>query len=324
MQTATQSTAVDDPNSPNASDENANEFQLELLVEGGGIVADDLAEYFTCLRADSKGALMILGRHNGDLVDRPVGCFGGALDQEAAMALANEVESVDWPGLAPPERGDITMSMLKLSYARGNRIIRRDFNARNVAFLVAIKPLMDHLTKLMRQLAMQPTRAVQVAAGVAGMGADGITLQMSLAHRGDGPAMIRDPRHAVKIAVEDAKMSHFMVAPVPEETPGTMQMPPMWQRVEIAPAPDDSELPEHLTMDKGTVLDVTSVPFMPTEAGEYMVQAIWWDYAAIKVPEPDSILPLVPESYTAERASMDKPYPVRGAAFSSYKRFVVP
>jgi hypothetical protein len=151
-------------------------FRLDFRVRGGERMASlpgphgsalEIHEYSTWLRvrSDDQLSMLVLTRHNGDLVERSVGLFRMRLDDRQLAGLRRAVESTPWTKLPVPTRGDVTASMLEIDYKRGGLLIRREFNSRSREFITAIWPLMEQLNALMGVLLTRPAGAVAGAVG---------------------------------------------------------------------------------------------------------------------------------------------------------------
>ncbi len=322
-----------DPNSTPHSAEPPREepFRLDFRVQGGERMARlpghfqtsiDLHEYSTWLRvrSDEQLSMLVLTRHNGDLVERPVGLFRQRLDERQLAALRRAVESTAWTKLPTPGRGDVTASRLEIDYKRGSLLIRREFNARSREFLTAIAPLMEHLNALMVALLARPAGAIAVAVAtkIDPADAERRLLRMSVENLGSWPVVITDPRVPPPSGVTLPR-AYLLVAPAPRETPGMMAVPPRWSRVEF-PALAEGEDDLHVLAGGGRI--VLAASWRPPHPGPFIVQGVWSDYAGPIRPAADH-LQVMPLRGDDEPAPHGAAYPVRGSAFSTYAAFVV-
>ncbi len=307
------------------------DFRLDFRVRGGEPMASlpgpfqttiEIAEYTTWLRvrSDEGLAMLVLTRHNGDLVERSVGLFRMRLDERQLAGLRSAVEATPWTKLPPPGRGDVTASQLAIDYKCEAKLIRREFNARSREFITAIWPLMEQLNALMVALLGRPAAAVAVAVATKIDPADPALrlLRMAVENVGSWPIVLTDPRvpQAARAAPPRARL---LVAPAPSETPGMMAVPPRWSTVEFPPlaAGEDDQ---HTLAGGGRI--VLAVSWRPPHPGPFIVQGVWTDYGGAIREAPDH-LPIMPLRGDDEPAPRGAAVPVRGAAFSSYTSFVV-
>lgn len=282
----------------------------------------EIHEYGTWLRvrSDEKLAMLVLTRHNGDLVGRPVGLFRMRLDDRQLAELRGAVESTAWTKLPPPSRGDVTASQLGIDYKRGSLLIRRQFNARSREFIGAIGPLMQQLQNLMITLLSRPAGVVAVSVSTAIDPADERRrlLTLVIENPGKWPIVLTDPRVAKpeNVAVSRA---HLLIALAPHETPGMMAVPPRWSTLEFPPLAEGQD--ELQVLPGGGRLEL-SVSWQPRGPGSYIVQGVWNDYGGPIHPSEDH-LPIMPLAGDDEPPPTGAMVPVRGAAFSSYASFVV-
>jgi hypothetical protein len=313
------------------SEANQEPFRLDFRVAGGDPMArlpgpfDTLIEvhdYMTWLRvrSDEKLAMLVLTRHNGDLVDRPVGLFRLRLDDRQVAELRSAVESTPWPKLPKPERGDITASNLSIDYKRGSLLIRREFNARSREFIAAIWPLMEQLNGLMGTMLTRPAGALAVSVATEPDPADARSrvLKLVLENVGKWPVVITNPRVPKSEHAPFAR-ARLLVAPAPRETPGMMAIPPRWSTVELPPPAEGEDQVQ--VLPGGGKLEA-SVSWQPPAPGSYVVQGVWSDYGGPLVTSADH-LPIMPLAGDDEPAPTGAMYPVRGSTFSSYASFVV-
>ncbi|MFV8753691.1 hypothetical protein ACNOYE_24310 [Nannocystaceae bacterium ST9] len=313
------------------SDPQDEAFRLDFRVRGGELMASlpghfqttiEIAEYGTWLRvrSDEKLAMLVLTRHNGDLVERPVGLFRMRLDDRQLAELRGAVESTGWTKLPRPSRGDVTASQLSIDYLRGGLLIRRDFNARSREFIVAIWPLMEQLNALMGTLLTRPAGAIAVAVASEPDPDDPgrRVSKLILSNPGSWPVVLTDPRVAKPAHVQRSR-ARILVALAPRETPGMMAVPPRWVSVELPALAEGA--PELQTLQAGGKLEI-AVPWQAPGPGAYVMQGVWDDYAGPITPADDH-LPIMPLRGDDEPAPTGAVYPVRGAAFSVYASFVI-
>lgn len=285
--------------------------RLTFSVSAGDKYTADIYQMTTLLRLDavSGRASMALNRHNGDLIGRPIGLFGGTLSREDLQTLTSAIESTHWAELPQPERGDVTAPLLGLDYLHDGLMIQRQFNARNMDFLQAIAPIMGPLRTSMATLLTQPQRALVVEAQARMNGSDA-ELSLILRNVGNGALLLSDPRRG--------KASAWLRVALLEPTPpGTMEIPPTWIRVSL---PEASGERTGLLLAAGQSVIIDAAPWpIPKEGGNYLVQAIFDDYGGPPV-NADAVLPFAPFPDQVDA----RPYVIRGAAFSSYQRFHAP
>lgn len=309
----------------------AEPFRLDFRARGGERMASlpgpfdstiEIVEYDTWLRvrSDDELAVLVITRHNGDLVDRPVGMFRMHLDERQLAALQKAVEDTQWSKLPRPSRGDVTASQLEIDYKRGGRLVRRGFNARNREFIAAIWPLMEHVQELMGTLLTRPTAVLSVSAIVEPDPADKQRRQVKLVLHNPGTAsvVITDPRVEPPRGVAEPRAA-LLVAPAPHETPGTMAVPPRFSTIALPPLPEGEDSTRILA--PGDKLEIV-VPWQPSSPGAYIVQAVWNDYAGPPQESSDH-LPPMPLPGDDEEPSTGTDFPLRGAAFSAYAPFVL-
>ncbi|MEO6953381.1 MAG: hypothetical protein ABI321_16390 [Polyangia bacterium] len=284
---------------------------LTFTANAGIQHAADIREMTTVFRLDlvSGRASMALDRHNGDLIGRPIGLFGGTLGKEELQTLTSAIEHTAWSTLPEPEGSDITASSLALAYVHDGVTSRRQFNARNLNFLQAITPIMNPLRASMARLLAQPQRALLVEAHARLQGNDAV-MSLILRNVGSGPLLLSDPRHGNA----SAWVRVALLEPTP---PGTMEIPPTWIRV---PLSETSGERTALQLSAGQSVRIDAPPWpVPKAGGNYLVQAVFDDYAGPPV-DAFKVLPFGP--FPAEVDA--RPYVIVGAAFSSYHRFHAP
>lgn len=313
------------------SDSKPTPFRLDFRVRGGEIydrlpapfdTQVEVAEYGTWLRvrSDDKLAMLVITRHNGDLVERPVGLFRMRLDARMLGDILAAVERTPWPKLPVPERGDITASMLTIDYRRGGLVIRREFNARSRTFIAAIWPLMETLHALMGALQARPAGvlAVSVASSIDPANPRARVLELYLANPGQWPIVITDPRVDAARHAPHAR-ARLLVAPAPVERPGMMAVPPRFVDVALGPLPEGA--PRLIGLQGGGVQRF-AVGWSAPAPGNYVMQGVWFDYGGpiAAVDDPLAMMPLAGDDEPPAHGAI---YPVRGAAFSAYTSFVV-
>lgn len=278
-------------------------YTFTFRAEAGGGGAGP-AQYSTLLRVDgARGrALLLLNRHNGDTVRRPIGLFATTLSPVETSQLAAVIDAVRWAELPRPEGGDVSAAMLGLDYARGGRIVQRRFNARNHALIEALAPLMSAVDELSSTLLTEPRRAIDVSLQRTGRG-----FTLTLRNVGTGPVMLADPRALGRASIA--------VAPDVRPTPGRFSPMPTFLPVPLeAPAAPGTSI----SLAAGQTCDMDSVAWAAPAAGSYVAQGSWKDYAG-PAAEPDALLPALPDGEDVD--SDPRAYPLRGAAFSGYVHF---
>ena len=319
-QTSTQPSSDDDTSTVDAA---TQPYRLDFRVRGGGVMATvaeaggarvEIHEWMTWLRvrSDLGLAMMVLGRHNGDLQGRPVGLFAVTLRADELDALRELVESTKWAQLPPPTGGDVTASNLEIDYAHGNLLIRREFNARNREFIAAIGTLLDSLNIKCGEMLERPANALTVVASAtpdpnhAGL----VQLSLELHNLGTGPVALVDPRVP---ASDGQPRGRWML------TAGSSDRPPMWSPIALPPLPEGQ--PELVTLAAGAKL-VVSMAWQSTQAGSFYLRGDWIDYGG---PPPTAehapVMPL-PVDF-ADGYTSHGPYAVRGAAFSNAVLFTI-
>jgi hypothetical protein len=300
---------------PAMNDGSLRPFRLDFRSAGGhensreGTFAIREWTSWLRVRSDERVAELILTRHNGDLVDRPVGRFRRSLDDAALIELQQAIEATKWDALPEPLIGDPTANMLEIDYVAGERTIRREFSASAHEFLAAIGPLMEKLHANMSAPLDQPLAALAVSASVTR--GKGTALTMKLRNVGSEPIVITDPR--VPSTGDVGPRAQLLVA----QAVSGYQMP-SWSAVDLPALPAGQ--PEVQVLAAGGEL-VIDVMWKPTLKGSCLLQAVWQDYAGPIKPVPDQ-LPFMPLAESGPSVATG-PYPVRGAAFSSYATFDV-
>lgn len=317
---------------PENSDKPIEEpFRLDFRVQGGERRVSlpgphrsvlELHDYSTWLRvrSDEQLSMLVLTRHNGDLVERSVGLFRMRLDERQLASLRRAVESTPWTKLPAPSRGDVTASRLEIDYKCGGLLIRREFNARSREFIAAIGPLMEQLNALMVALLGRPAGAVAVAVATKVDPEDPQRrlLRLAVENVGSWPIVLTDPRVPAPDGVALPR-ARLLVAAAPIEVPGKMAVPPKWSSVDFPPLAEGED--DLHTLAGGGRL-VLAASWLPPRPGSYIVQGVWNDYAGPIRQAPDH-LPIMPLRGDDEPPPRGAAYPVRGAAFSSYAGFVV-
>lgn len=289
-------------------------FRLDVRSAGGHAMAKDgpdvVREWMSWLRvrSDERVAELIITRHNGDLVDRPVGRFRQALDDAALLELQQAIESTKWAELPEPLIGDPTTNWLSFEYVAGEQVISREFSASAQAFIAALGPLMERLNASMAAPLAQPIAALAVVAETALLESGKRRLRLRLRNVGTEPVVITDPR--VPPSGDDAPRARLLVA----AQPSGYQMP-SWIGLGLGKLPAGQ--PEVHVLAGGGELAI-DLDWKPILSGPCLLQAVWQDYAGPLRPEPAQ-LPLMPLPEAGP--SLSGPYPVRGATFSSYASF---
>jgi hypothetical protein len=303
-------------------------FRFDERVKGGSVMArvpglegqpaDEIFEWMTLLRvrSDERLGVLVLSRHNGDLVGRPVGLFRRRLDEPSLAAVQAAVEGVAWAKLPAPRGGDVTAGQIELDYQRGDLLIQREFNARNTEFIAAMQPLMDTMTELMRSILESPVGVVQVSVNVSADRTDAKRKNLGLVieNPGSGAIVLTDPRVPPVSAGANGLQTYLRVAPA---TTGWSE--PSWVSVPLPALPEGQ--PKTLVLPAGGRLELV-VPWQAPSSGAYYLQGAWIDYAGPAEPVADQ-LPLVPLAMNGPTPLMSGPYPVRGAAFATGIEFNV-
>jgi hypothetical protein len=318
------SSASSPTDKPSTTDTSSQPYRLDFRVRGGMVMASvaeaggarvEIHEWMTWLRvrADLGLAMMVLGRHNGDLQGRPVGLFAVKLRADELTALRELVESTKWAQLPPPTGGDVTASNLEIDYARGDLLIRREFNARSREFIAAIGTLLEALNQKCGAMLERPANALTVVvtatpdAGEAGL----VQLSFELHNIGTGPVALVDPRVP---APNGQPRARFMLTANSQDG-----RPPMWTPIALPPLPEGQ--PELLTLAAGAKL-IVPMQWRATQAGAFYMRGDWLDYdGPVPSAEHASVMPLpvdLADGYTAHG-----PYSVRGAAFSNAVPFTI-
>jgi hypothetical protein len=270
----------------------------------------ELFAYLNVLRVEGATgqAMMLLNRQGGDLPGTPIGVFSTTLKKEQVLALGVAIEGVKWNETGSFNGGDIHAANLSLDYSRGTRIIQRDFNAMNGQMLNAISAIMSQITEMMRLLEDHPSRAIDVAVARTASG-----LKLVIRNIGTGSVVIADPRHPgsempptcgwVGVAREVPEVHGVFRSPIP---------------LQPIPLPSLGIAPPWVTIAPGKSIDVETVAWTPSGAGKYFARGNWKDYSPI-AGDPKAFLPLVPDPRDIEHD--ERPYRIRGAAFSSVLRF---
>lgn len=293
--------------------------RIDFVSAGGHAMADagelELREWTSWLRirGDTKQAELALTRHAGDLVERPVGRFGQAVDDATLLRLSDAIAAIDWDALPEPLIGDPTANMLALELVLAERTIKREFSASAQAFMTAIWPVLEQLNAMMGVLLVAPIAALQVEVAVMRAAdprprAQRATLR--LLNIGRETVVIADPGAPL---VPLGPRARWMLAAKPAND---MQMP-VWSPIELPPRPANASQLQVIL--PAAELEIATT-FQPPEPGTYLLQAIWNDYAGPSEP-PADVLAFMPLPATGEPAR--GPYLVRGAAFSPYVEFVV-
>jgi hypothetical protein len=293
--------------------------RVDLVSTGGHAMARvgelELREWSSWLRirGDLQRAELALTRHAGDLVERPVGRFGQAIDAATLLRLQDAIAAIDWDALPEPLIADPTANMLMLELVLGERVIRREFSASAQAFMTAIWPVLEQLHAIMGMQLTAPIAALQVEVGVqeavdARQWSQWATLR--LRNVGSEALVIADPRAPLDSLGPRAR---FMIAAKPAND---MQMP-SWSPIDL---PFNRYVPEQHELTPGGELVIDQVFVQTAGPGSYLLQAIWQDYAGPREP-PSDLLGFMPLPATGEPPRGR--YGVRGAAFSSYLAFDV-
>lgn len=270
----------------------------------------ELFAYLNVLRIDGATgrAIMVLNREGGDLPGRPVGLFAATLKKEQILALGTAIEGVKWNETGGMKGGDITAATLSLDYARGTRIVQRDFNAMNGQALNAISAVMNEITNLMRMVGSHPARAIDVAVvrGPSGF-------KLVIRNVGTGAVAIADPRHPGR---HDGSSCGWVgaaqdIPPVPGSGP-----------IPLHPAgfPPLGAAPPLVTIPAGKSIEVDTVAWAPSKSGKYFARGNWENYSPVG-GEAKAFLPLVPDPVEIDHDT--RPYRIRGAVFSAALFFTV-
>lgn len=319
MTSPTHDSQSDNDAKPSTTETATEPYRLDFRVRGGGVMATvgavEIHEWMTWLRvrSDLGVAMMVLGRHNGDLQGRPVGLFAVTLRADELDALRNLVESIKWAQLPPPTGGDVTASNLEIDYARGSLLIRREFNARNREFIAAIGSLLDPLNEKLGAMLERPANALTVVVSATpdpqtpGL----VHLSFELHNIGTGPVALVDPRVP---SPKGQPRARFMLTANSNDG-----RPPVWIPIALPPLPEGQ--PELLTLAAGGKL-VVPMQWQATQAGSFYLRGDWIDYDG--PPPTDEHAPVMPlpvdlaDGYTGHG-----PYAVRGATFSNAIPFTI-
>jgi hypothetical protein len=287
------------------------DYTFSFRSEGGGEHSPGVYAYLTDIRVSGKSrrAVMLLNRHNGDLLGRAVGLFSGSLQHALADSLSSDIEATRWAELPQPTKGDVNSPMLHIDYSHAQVIIRRSFNARNLEFIRSIPGVMKDIDDVGSALLSQPARAVSVAVARTGSG-----FNLTITNVGTGTVMIADPRPNAK---GEGARAAFKVAESAPQQPGTFSAPPIFKPLALQPREGD---PKPIELAPGKSFTADSVPWPePAAGGKFVAQASWTDYDGPEV-EAKSVMPTMPDPESTADA---RPYVVRGAAFSKYLNFTV-
>lgn len=286
--------------------EDTRDFTFMYKAQGGGEAAPGVYAYTTVMKVHGQSgrALMVLNRHNGDLIGKPVGLFAGQLPSQQVADIGAAVEGIKWGELPQPTKGDVNAPMLALDYSRGLKIIQRSFNARNLEFIRSITPVMKRVDELGSGLLTKPARAVEVSVTRSGK-----AFKLAIKNVGSGPVMIADPR--VAGSAPGSTRGSVSVAEEAVQTPGSFALPPIWGPIALQPL---GNAPATITLAAGQTHEVETVPWSPpSSSGKYVVQGSWTDYLG-PIVDPRDVMPFIPDVESAD----PKPYVIRGAAFSRY------
>lgn len=295
------------------------EFRLQFTSAGGEHHPGGLYEWMSVLNVRGgmpPWASMMVTRHNGDLIGRPVGLFSGPLPSARVRRLVELLDAVDPGSLPKPTAGDVNANNLQLSYRRGKRELACACNVRDQAYLAVIGPVVAELAPMMSELLVKPERAITVSVEKSEDGGPGTRLRMLLTNVGTGDVLVADPRLVSPGSPEPR--AFMQVAPRPARVPGEMVIPPRWQRVGLEPAPPEVA-DEGRTIRSKDSLTILSATWNAPAPGDYVAQAVWQDYVGPTKLDLTKVQAAVPK----DAEGSDKVFVVRGAAFSSYVRFTV-
>ncbi len=268
----------------------------------------ELFAYLNVLRVDGATgkAMMVLNRQGGDLLAAPVGLFATTLTKDQVQALGTAIERVKWNETGGMKDGDINAAALSLDYARGTRIIQRDFNAMNGQLLNAIRAVMDQITDLMRKLEDHPARAIDVAVVREPSG-----FKLVIRNIGTGPVAIADPRHPGRH--NGSTCGWVGAAQDIPAVPGSGPIP-----LHPVAFPPLGAAPPLVTIPAGKSIEVDTVAWVPSKPGKYFARGNWESYSPVG-GEAKAFLPLVPDPVEIDRDA--RPYRIRGAVFSDVLLF---
>jgi len=296
------------------------DFRLQYSVEGGEKHATGLYQWMSALNIKggaSTRALMLVTRYNGDLPGRPVGLFSDPLGPVAVRRMVQQLDAVASANLPKSTGGGNPMGPTpRLEYQHGPHSISGAFNRGDQVFVNAIAPVVGDLIALMSEMLTKPERAVAVSVEQAGSGRRGLRLQFRLTNVGTGDVIVADPR--LVSPVSPKPRGFVQVSPWPVTVPGQPARPPVWQRIALDAAPRDTEDTE----DTGvTIKPQESVVFQSAlwtapASAVFVAQAVWEDYHGPVKIDPTKVQPPIPP----EPGTDDRPFVVRGAAFSKYVR----
>ena len=298
-------------------------FELDFHVRGGQTMARvlgtqqamiEIHQWETWLRVHSakRAARMVLTRHNGDMVGRPIGLFGLALNDEQLISLRQSVESIAWDNIPAADPVELTADGLSLAYQRGSKHLRRDFNTSNRAILSALWPVMEQLNAWSAQALAHPMAALALTlrAQIDPANKRRCLLRLAIENSGKWPIVMADPRARSASDREQSRV-RWMVAPAPSST---MVEPTPWSTIESALMVKDQA--DDITIAAGGKFEM-STPWQAPQPGAYVAQVQWYDYGGPLRPSPQH-LPFMPLSSPSTPEPASSPYPVRGAAFSAY------
>lgn len=298
------------------------DFRLQFTSTGGAPLGDGLYEYTTVLNMQGGArprALMLLNRHNGDLIGKPIGTFSDMVPAPRARQVAKAVEDLIAKGMPQATGGDARANTLKLEYSEGKRKFTATLNAMDRSSLAALAAVMTELQPVMLQLLNRPERAVTVSverlpdAPDAGGGNGGIKFQLKLTNVGIHEVLVGDPRIPARAGQKPRAI--VRVAATPVKKPGFMDPPLYWDTVRL-------ELPPAGTLDTGIVikpgdtLSVATMPWIPPKPGEYVVQGVFQDGSGAGKTDPTKLQPAIP----TDAAPDAKLLMLRGMAFSKYAK----
>lgn len=316
---STDTNAPSDPSAKAGVAEPDSNFHLRFTVEGGREYVGGLYQWMTVLNVRGGAptqSSMLLTRHNGDLIGRPVGLFSDSIPVVRAQQMAARLDALASATLPKPTKGDVNASALQLDYRHGSRVISIQSNARSLASLGgAINPVMDDLRALMSALLTKPERALSVSVENGEESPAGMRFRIRLTNIGTSDLIVADPRIVARGSPEPR--AFMRVAPAPVTAPGAMEIPPRWRPLGLEPPPPDVP-DEGLTIQPKESLVVLSALWTPIP-GNFLAQAVWQDYFGPAKIDPLKVQPPIPKDAGPDT----KPFVIRGAAFSSYLRFAI-
>jgi hypothetical protein len=312
--------ATEATSNPAGASERLPDFRLNFSTKGGMACGDGVYEWMTVFNARGgpmPRGCMLLNRHNGDLVGKPVGLFSDALPVGSAKQLVKAMEAVITKNIPATGGGDARANTMKLEYQNGTQKFAVEFNAMNRDYLGAIGGVIIEMQKMMTQLLGKPERAVVASVERAADAGQGVRFQLRLTNIGTQGVMAGDPR--IRSRDPNKPRGVIKIAPAPVKKPGEMEIPPRWQPLGLEGAASGT-VDSGVTIQPNESLVAASLPWIPPQAGEYVVQGVWMDCAGAAKADASLLQAAIPAGVGPE----GKMLMLRGAAFSKYLRVVIP